>query len=69
MNTLPNQLAYLRKVKGLTQEELAINVGVTRVHISKIESGALTGSIKLLSRIAKELNCSIDDIFFTPDGN
>jgi putative transcriptional regulator len=66
---LPNKLAHLRKIKGLTQEELAKKVGVSRVHIWKIESGALTGSIKLLARIAKELDCSIDEIFFTHDDN
>lgn len=58
-----NQLAKLREQKNVTQEELAIAVGVTRAHISKIENGKYTGSIKVLSRIAKKLDVKIEDIF------
>lgn len=60
---MPNKLAELRKARGLTQEELAERVGVTRTHIAKIESGKFSASVRLLAKIAKVLDCSLDDIF------
>lgn len=66
---MPNKLAEIRKKRGLTQEELAKRVGVSRIHIGKIERGDLTGSVKLLARIAKELDCGMDDIFFIHNDN
>lgn len=62
---MDNCLAKLREEKGLTQEELAVASGVSRAHISKIENGKYTGSIKVLSRIAKKLDVKIEDIFLT----
>jgi DNA-binding XRE family transcriptional regulator len=61
---MENQLAKLRKQKNLTQEELASAVGVSRVHITKIENGSVC-SIRVLSAIAKKLDVKIDDIFLT----
>jgi putative transcriptional regulator len=58
-----NQLAKIREQKQITQQELASAVGVSRNHISKIENGKYTGSIRVLSRIAKELDVKMDDIF------
>lgn len=62
---MENQLAKLRKQKELTQEELALAVGVTREHISKIENGNGLASLKVLSAIAKKLEVKMDDIFLT----
>jgi putative transcriptional regulator len=58
-----NQLAKLREQKKLTQEELALAVGVSRAHISKFENGKGSPSIKVLSQIAKKLDVKLDDIF------
>jgi putative transcriptional regulator len=62
---MENQLAKLRKQKHLTQEELAIAIGVSRVHISKIENGNGVCSVNVLYAIAKKLDVKIDDIFLT----
>ena len=50
-------IAYYRRLAGLTQAQLAERVGVTRVHVSAIESPntATARSIELLFRIAAAL--------------
>lgn len=50
-------IAYYRRLAGLTQAQLAERVGVTRVHVSGIESPntATACSIELLFRIAAAL--------------
>ena len=37
--TLADKIAQLRKAKGITQEELAAQIGVSRQAVSKWESG------------------------------
>lgn len=60
---LENEVLELRTKKGLTQEELAKEVGVTRQTIIAIEKGNYTPSVLLAIRIAKYFNVSVDDIF------
>lgn len=50
-------ISYYRKLRGLTQEELAELVGISRVHLSKIEAPNMefTLSIRLLFDIADAL--------------
>lgn len=51
---LPDKLTYLRKQKGLSQEELAEKMKLSRQSVSRWESGgAVPGidSLKLLSRL------------------
>lgn len=62
---MEHNLTRLRKQKGITQEQLAEMVGVSRNHITRIETGSRNGSIFLYTRIAKSLNVSMGDIFFT----
>jgi len=60
---MKNRLAEIRSNKKITQDELAAAAGVTRNHISRIENGVCSPSMKVLSRIAKFLEVKIDDIF------
>jgi putative transcriptional regulator len=53
-----------RVAKDLTQEELAEKVKVTRQTISLIESGKYNPSINLCIAICKELDKTLDDIFW-----
>lgn len=56
------KLYILRKNKGLTQEELADELFVSRSAISKWESGRGYPSIELLKAIACYFSISIDDL-------
>ena len=52
-----------RKQSGITQEELAKAVGVTRQTIISLENGRYTASLGLAHKIAKFFGVKIEDIF------
>ena len=56
-------LAALRKIKGLTQIELANAIGVQAQSISKWERGLSNPSPKHLKQLASVLGVSSQDIF------
>ncbi|MDR2900828.1 MAG: helix-turn-helix domain-containing protein [Treponema sp.] len=60
---LSEKLQQLRKEKGLTQEQLAEQIFVSRTAISKWESGRGYPSLDYLKSISKFFSVSIDDLF------
>ncbi len=56
------QIAFLRKQKSLTQEELANALGVTNQAVSKWESAQCCPDIQLLPDLAKIFDVSIDEL-------
>ena len=60
-----DKLLELRKSKGLTQEELAKNLFITRTAISKWESGRGYPSLASLEEIAKYFSVTIDELINT----
>ncbi|MDR3076629.1 MAG: helix-turn-helix domain-containing protein [Synergistaceae bacterium] len=56
------RLRTLRKNASLTQQKLADNVGVSRIYIQALESNRRVPSIKLLYRLADELQATVNDI-------
>lgn len=56
-----------RLAKGITQEELAVRVNVTKEFISYIENGHKDPSISLLRKIAKELNTNVKALIADED--
>ena len=54
------RIQHLRKVKGMTQEELAIKLNISDRHLGKIERGEGTASIDLLVEVAISLNTTLD---------
>lgn len=59
---LGNQLVYLRKNAGMSQEELAHYSGVDRSYLARIECGNANPSISILYKLAKCLRCRISQI-------
>lgn len=59
---LNEKLQELRKAKGMTQEELAEVLYVSRTAISKWESGRGTPSIESLKQLSAFFSVSIDDL-------
>ena len=59
---LNEKLQELRKAKGMTQEELAEVLYVSRTAISKWESGRGTPSIESLKQLSAFFSISIDDL-------
>lgn len=56
------QIAFLRKQKGFTQEELANALGVTNQAVSKWESSQCCPDIQLLPHMAKLFDVSVDEL-------
>jgi putative transcriptional regulator len=63
---LLNNLEGLRKSTGLTQQELSESAEVSRKSINAIENGVYVPSTVLALKIAKTLNCSVEDLFRLP---
>ena len=54
-------VAKYRKAKGLTQEELAAKVNVSRNTIARLEFDTKTPSFEVMAQIANVLECSLDE--------
>ena len=63
---LINNLEQLRKNAGLTQSDLSESAEVSRKSINAIENGIYVPSTVLALKIAKTLNCKVEDIFKLP---
>lgn len=61
--TINNYVYTMRTAKGLTQEEVAFAVGVTRQTIIAIEKGNYLPSLLLAFKIAKYFDKSIEEVF------
>jgi transcriptional regulator with XRE-family HTH domain len=56
-------IAYYRKLRGLSQGDLAQKVGVKQPHISRIENGDDGPPLRLFTEIAQALEVSLSDLF------
>ena len=63
---LLNNLEELRKAANLTQQELSESAEVSRKSINAIENGVYVPSTVLALKIAKTLDCSVEEIFKLP---
>ncbi len=55
-------LRVWREYRGLTQAALSEKSGVNRVQIANIESGARTGSVVTIKKLAVALGVAMDDL-------
>ena len=58
-----NRLREFRARYGMTQEDLARRVGVTRQTIIAIENGKYLPSLRLAFKLAKVFNVRVEDLF------
>ena len=63
---LLNNLEDLRKSSGLTQQELSESAEVSRKSINSIENGIYVPSTVLALKIAKTLDCTVEELFKLP---
>ncbi|MBT4273752.1 MAG: helix-turn-helix transcriptional regulator [Verrucomicrobia bacterium] len=63
---LSNNLEEIRRSSGLTQKELSESAEVSRKSINAIENGIYVPSTVLALKIARTLNCSVEDLFQLP---
>ena len=57
-----NNIRTLRERRGLTQEQIASSLSISRTAVYKWESGDSLPSAKKLPQLAKLLHCTIDEL-------
>ena len=57
-----NPVKVWREYRGLTQEALAIQSGISKAYLCQIETGKREGAIKTLRALAAALNVTVDDL-------
>ena len=65
---LTNAIRRLRFERGMTQEELALRVGVSRQTIMSIERGATNPSVLLAFKVAMALQAPVTEVFSMEGG-
>lgn len=56
------RIAALRKLAGMSQEQLAAKAGLQRTHISRIEAGKYAVTLETVQAIAEALGMTVDII-------
>ena len=56
------RIASLRKMKGMSQEQLSLLAGLQRTHISRIEAGKYAVTLETIQAIAEALGMTVDII-------
>ncbi len=57
------KLKELRKSFGLTQEELATNINISRVNYTRYENGKVRPDYETIIKIADYYDISLDELF------
>lgn len=60
---MKTKIADLRKQRRISQEELAMAVGVTRQTITSLECERYTASLTLAYKIARYFGLTIEEVF------
>ncbi|MBF1009237.1 MAG: helix-turn-helix transcriptional regulator [Lachnospiraceae bacterium] len=63
-----NRIRSIRVSKGISQEQLANSVGITRQYLSEVENSKKIPSIKLAYLIANYLEEPVENIFYLCEG-
>lgn len=58
-----NDIRALRSRRGLTQQELADRIGVTRQTVNAIEGDKYSPSLEVAFRIARTLGTPLEEVF------
>lgn len=64
---LLNKIKVYRAMKNISQEELALAIGVTRKTINTVETGKFIPSTVLALKIARYFGVAVEEIFMLND--
>ena len=64
---MKNCLRELRRQRGMTQDELAKALGVSRQTINAIENDKYNPTLELAMRLAKYVNIPVESLFILED--
>jgi DNA-binding XRE family transcriptional regulator len=57
-----NPIRVWREYRGLTQQQVADEAGISKPYLSQLESGQRKGTAGVLAAVARALNVSLDDV-------
>lgn len=63
LKSLGKKVQKLRQEQNLTQEDLAHQLGISRVYMGYIEQGRESPSLKLLMKMARKFDVRVEDLF------
>ena len=63
----PERLAFLRKARGLTQRQLAADIGIHVSQLLRYEKGTSQPTLDVLGRMAGALGVSGEELLFDSD--
>jgi transcriptional regulator with XRE-family HTH domain len=62
-------LRRLRVARGLSQEVLAVDAGIDRTYVSRLERGLENPTVAVLEKVAHALEAEIVDLFEVPQAD
>ena len=65
---MKNEIRVVRAKQRITQDELALQLGVSRQTINAIENNKYFPSLELGLKLSKELGCSVNELFSLDEG-
>jgi len=63
---IASNIRRLRTAVGLSQEALAVDAGVDRLYMSRLERGTVSVGVDVLERVAEALGCKLGELFREP---
>lgn len=66
--TLATNLRRVRKERGFSQEDLALEASVDRTYVSQLERGIANPSLRVMCQLADILGCQLDDLLAISKG-
>ena len=57
-----NPIRVWREYRGLTQQQVAAEAGISKPYLSQLESGRRKGTAEVLAAVARALKVSLDDL-------
>ncbi len=60
---LGKKVQRFRKKTGLTQEQVAEKIGISRAYMGYIEQGRYSASLEVIEKVARALKVKISDLF------
>jgi transcriptional regulator with XRE-family HTH domain len=60
------QIRHYRRLKGMSQSDLGLAVGISAAHVGHLERGSRRASLETMVAISRKLQTSLDSLIF-PD--
>ncbi|WP_331536694.1 helix-turn-helix domain-containing protein [Acidocella sp.] len=66
---MARNIRRLRVMRGVSQEAFAVDAGIDRTYVSRLERGLENPTVAVLERIALALEADITELFVVPKTN